>query len=522
MADSKKYNGSTWQHSLRKYGTDTDTFTTIPATIIADGTNASVGLKGNMVQTGTPTPTTPIQPQETGERTGNLADLYGVNTNSLNLTFRTVDNMKIVVNGTKGTGSNVISIKTPNIIVPAGTYTVKIKMVAGYIENMPSSGYGVFFGINRNTYGQRTAPAVLSVGDVGTRTFTLSEDTVISSFDIAPGYATGEDGPIFNNATFECWFYAGSDDKPYEPYGIKIPISLGGENLFDKSTAVIGERVLQNSVTVDAGAAHSDYIDVTGISTLTVNKKYAATNFYFYADKTITSIGFVNDFTANVPTGAKYCRINVLKDDVDTIMLNRGTSALPYEPYVQPTLSNIYLGEVETTRRIGKLVLTGQENWIKNDIPAIRNVNAYYIIHSDYLANVKDGYCSHYNNITDLTESEGIYFGTNINILTKLADNITTVADFRTYLAQQYANGTPVTIWYVLAIPETAVVNEPIRKIGNYADTVSYEQAQVSIPTLHGNTVVDVLTELKPSEIEIEYTGWHDANVKAWDGDSWE
>jgi hypothetical protein len=105
------------------------------------------------------------------------------------------------------------------------------------------------------------------------------------------------------------------------------------ENLFDKNNAAIGERVLQSSVTADAGTAHSDYIDVTGISTLTVNKKYNATNFYFYADKTNSSIGYVNDFTANVPTGAKYCRINVLKDDVDTIMLNEGNTALPYEPY---------------------------------------------------------------------------------------------------------------------------------------------------------------------------------------------
>lgn len=69
----------------------------------------------------------------------------------------------------------------------------------------------------------------------------------------------------------------------------------------------------------------------------------------------------------------------------------------------------------------------------------------------------------------------------------------------------EYANGTPVTIWYVLAEPTTGIVNEPLRKIGDYADTISYEQAGVQIPTLHGNTVIDVDTTLKPSEMYIKY-----------------
>lgn len=59
MADSKKYNGSTWEHSLRKLGTSTDTITTLPVDIYADGNNATVGLVGNMSQTGTGTASYP-------------------------------------------------------------------------------------------------------------------------------------------------------------------------------------------------------------------------------------------------------------------------------------------------------------------------------------------------------------------------------------------------------------------------------------------------------------------------------
>ncbi len=71
MADSKKYNGSTWEHSLRKLTTATDTLTTLPVDVYADGNNATVGLKGNTVQSGTGTTTIPsksvvVQSLETG------------------------------------------------------------------------------------------------------------------------------------------------------------------------------------------------------------------------------------------------------------------------------------------------------------------------------------------------------------------------------------------------------------------------------------------------------------------------
>ena len=83
----------------------------------------------------------------------------------------------------------------------------------------------------------------------------------------------------------------------------------------------------------------------------------------------------------------------------------------------------------------------------------------------------------------------------------------TTLENWKSYLAAQYAAGTPVTVWYVLAEPETAVVNEPLMKIDGYADTVSMEQAGVSIPTNNGSTVIDYDGTLKPSEMYIKYLG---------------
>ena len=64
----KKYSsGSFIDAALRVYGSEADTITSFPASIIADGENASAIIYGNMTQTGTPTPASPIYPSECGE-----------------------------------------------------------------------------------------------------------------------------------------------------------------------------------------------------------------------------------------------------------------------------------------------------------------------------------------------------------------------------------------------------------------------------------------------------------------------
>lgn len=92
---------------------------------------------------------------------------------------------------------------------------------------------------------------------------------------------------------------------------------------------------------------------------------------------------------------------------------------------------------------------------------------------------------------------------------------IATLADFKTWLQQQYANGTPLTIWYILATLETGAVNEPLMKIGDYADTLSNA---ASIPTIEGANSITVDTTVQPSEFTATWTGWHNAYVKEYEG----
>jgi len=67
----------------------------------------------------------------------------------------------------------------------------------------------------------------------------------------------------------------------------------------------------------------------------------------------------------------------------------------------------------------------------------------------------------------------------------------------------------------MLVTPETGIVNEPLMKIGDYANTVSNATA---ILTTEGANSITVDTTVQPSEFTATWTGRHDASVKEWDG----
>lgn len=132
--------------------------------------------------------------------------------------------------------------------------------------------------------------------------------------------------------------------------------------------------------------------------------------------------------------------------------------------------------------------------------------------------------CTHYIGIYDgrpiaQVPMDAVYTGsdTDNSVLIK-TDQTTDRSTFIAWLQEQYANGTPVTLYYAIATPETAAVNEPLMKIGTYADTLSNATA---IPTTEGANSITVDTTVQPSEFTATWTGWHDSLVKEWDGSQW-
>lgn len=169
----------------------------------------------------------------------------------------------------------------------------------------------------------------------------------------------------------------------------------------------------------------------------------------------------------------------------------------------------VYLGQVQTVREIKKLILNGTEEWSKASTTLL---NAFRIILNGYLREaVNVLVCTHYKGIAPIGDVTMLNNFDTALLLTASGnnyfyirdDNYTTVEDFKTYLAAQYAAGTPVTVWYILATPETAIVNEPLCKIDTYADVLDSEDAAVTVPITRGENTLTIGTTLQPSEITV-------------------
>lgn len=187
----------TWvdSHYIKK--TDTDTITTLPAIIYSLAQTATIGLKGNTVQSGTPSPDSPIMPQGTGERTGNLLDV-----DSWYRDYKQPD-------GTyQATRSQLYAIKikpfTSDDIGKTFTFAMNIAPVSGNVRVIANNGGTV-------TNGNSAARSVV--------TFTVAsvDDTIYFNYG-----SSGDTTTTISNIMLNF----GSTAKTYEPYGYKIPISI--------------------------------------------------------------------------------------------------------------------------------------------------------------------------------------------------------------------------------------------------------------------------------------------------------
>lgn len=155
------------------------------------------------------------------------------------------------------------------------------------------------------------------------------------------------------------------------------------------------------------------------------------------------------------------------------------------------TATPVYLGEVETTRRIKK-----HEVEIERVITLANGNNGGVTKRfSGEGAQAGYGLCDR-----ALYSGMSVVGGFYINRLNAvfIGSSTDTLDDFKT----KY-NG--ASLWYILEAEETGIVNEPLMKIGDYADTLSMEQAGVQIPTNNGTTVIDVDTVVKPESMTIKY-----------------
>ena len=193
-----------------------------------------------------------------------------------------------------------------------------------------------------------------------------------------------------------------------------------------------------------------------------------------------------------------------------------GVGTLSGSDYIIPvtcggTTTNIYLGSAVGTRRVKKLVLTGSEDWTSFEQSGTTLYRCASSLTGKLAESPVDTMICNYLQVVSsrggcatTSNSISVY---NVQSDSRPVVNVNpmTLSEWTTFIQQQYANGTPATIWYVLATPETAAVNEPLMKIGSYADELTKTGTGVNIPTVSGSNTLTVGTTVQPSEMYVKY-----------------
>ncbi|MBP9999860.1 MAG: hypothetical protein KBT14_04205 [Proteobacteria bacterium] len=223
----------------------------------------------------------------------------------------------------------------------------------------------------------------------------------------------------------------------------------------------------------------------------TLNWSYDSVYDRFLSQKSLSDLGIMNNnnvylhgyrITTSVTPGSgdkiiatngiyvgirdeRYTDVNAFKSAMSGKMLyyQRATD----ETWTAPTLRTIYLDEPlrkvgdyadvldykngTITRNVGVKVLDGTENWSKN-ASGIFTTNIASV-------SQKNAFCTHYKKISDSTSLVNMTTGTfknhsSLGNVFYFADaRFEDIASFKSWLAQQYTNGTPVTVYYPLATP---------------------------------------------------------------------
>lgn len=161
----------------------------------------------------------------------------------------------------------------------------------------------------------------------------------------------------------------------------------------------------------------------------------------------------------------------------------------------------VYLGQVQTVRRIkcvdlGTLTYTkagsgnftatlGDGKIVGNTQIAPAICSHFKVVSANVYSSTPYSLCASINNQSSVSINKAGY-------------EEMTAAEFKSAMSG-------VLLWYALNTEQTGIVNEPLCKIGNYADELSSTDAGISIQTVRGQNTLTIGTNLQPSKISITY-----------------
>lgn len=205
-----------WVHSLRKLTTATEA---VENPLYSDGTAITAyTIKGNTVQDGTPSPSNPVTIQGVGERTENL-----LNVSMQNIVFyndypsSSYNNFTINNNVVTLEANKAAFFAIPAKVEENTTYYVRAKSLSGsgfsyrvrYYSDLPNNRSDNFISSAVNT----------TIVGTYTNSITTPQDCKYILTELYHDPSQGE------QTVGELMVSSSSD---FEPYGFKIPISLGG------------------------------------------------------------------------------------------------------------------------------------------------------------------------------------------------------------------------------------------------------------------------------------------------------
>lgn len=430
-------------------------------------------IKADSVQNGAPSTDSPVEALGTGDKTANLFSPEMIDIDATTRYYLTADGVE---------HENSTWYTTPYIPVSENTvYLTGVQAISPsicwYDENKNYIGGQAYNGANEHTVHLNGAKYVR---------FTLNAEQV-------------------NTAVLN--------------YGYKIPVVTRGKNLFDKSTATVYEAFININYYwfYSTDGSKSIRIPVEPDTTYTLSIGVAPAIFRIcesdLEDPTPTTgtgikvsriiySGNISEYTFTTSSTAKFLIFQgsgtVFDEWFGTLQLELGTEATNYEPYVEPIETHIFLdsplykigdyadtlcyAEQKVERYIKELILTGEEEWFEYSL-----ADTYRISLSGNTGITAHGLSTHFKCVATTSELVHGSFVSGTNSSYFKYEN-SSLSDFKSYLTEQYAAGTPVKVWYVLATPETESVELP------------------EVPTFNGTTVLDVNTEVKPSEVYVKYS----------------
>ena len=354
------------------------------------------------------------------------------------------------------------------------------------------------------------------------RTYTPTADTETAIQLIIPANTN------YNNYKMKIFLYEGSYDsgKKLEPYtgGIaspnpnyEQPIKSAGdnENLFDINSATNGYINTNGAVSPNNDWKISQYIEVKNNSSYTMSRSNGARQSFVIAEydenKTfikrneqgLQPIGVNSPYTIKTDAITKYIRINYNNTfQATTIKLEKGNKASGFSPYGMGSINEKITNSDETKeqdysifvqqpfRRIGDVrdkfvkvngnwferhyvlrkIFTGTENLIYLDNHG--NYYRYYILNFQNGTGIRPVLSNYFIDRGNQAFGEYNFIQLTRNDFYLQIENITTLADLKTWLSEQYANGKPVYVDYLLAEPlDLPCTEEQVEQLENKPST---------------------------------------------------